>query len=60
MEVEAFERALRGSSQPSVTCHDSCRTTHIAEQASASARSGRPVAISFEGIMEEGGGGGEL
>lgn len=52
MEVEAFEQALRGNSEPLVTCHDSCRTTHIAEQASASAKSGRPVPISFEGIMD--------
>ena len=53
MEIRDFEMALRGSSEPSVTCHDSCRTTHIAEQASVSASKGRPVAISFEGIMEE-------
>ena len=52
MEVGAFEQALRGNSEPLVTCHDSCRTTHIAEQASISAESGRPVEISFEGIME--------
>eukprot|EP00903_Cladosiphon_okamuranus_P013043 g12168.t1 len=52
MEIEAFEIVLRGNSEPSVTCHDSCRTTHIAEQASVSARRGRPIAISFEGIME--------
>lgn len=49
-EVVAFEDTLRGKSTPLVTCHDSCRTTHIAEHASMSARAGRPVAISFEGM----------
>lgn len=49
-EVIAFEQALRGESKPVVTCHDSCRTTHICEHASISSRKGRPVAISFEGM----------
>ncbi|CAM9713557.1 unnamed protein product, partial [Sphacelaria rigidula] len=49
-EVVAFEQTLRGKVSPLVTCHDSCRTTHIAEQASVSARTGQRVAISFEGM----------
>eukprot|EP00904_Undaria_pinnatifida_P003654 jgi/Undpi1/1328/HiC_scaffold_11.g04720.m1 len=50
MEMGEFEQALRGKSEPPVTCFDSCRTTHIAEQASISACIGRPVPISFEGM----------
>ena len=57
MEVGEFEQALRGKSEPPVTCLDSCRTTHIAEQASISARTARPVSISFDGIQRGSGAG---